>query len=87
VAKLRADVLHRGLSLLVLAEWHSPHIMRNIGFFDENTKRCGALAPLHAPLPTCPHVRLALTPPLRVLCVVIQVVGAADGRFESARAE
>ena len=35
--KLRDDVARRGLSLVVLAEWHHPAVLSSVRFFDENT--------------------------------------------------
>ncbi|XP_065195488.1 membrane-bound transcription factor site-1 protease-like [Sycon ciliatum] len=39
IAKLRNDVQHNGLSLMVLADWYNTSVMRRIQFFDENTKQ------------------------------------------------
>ena len=36
-AKLHDDVARRGLSLVVLGEWHNPAVLRSVRFFDDNT--------------------------------------------------
>uniref|UniRef100_A0A7S2H5C6 MBTPS1 fourth domain-containing protein n=1 Tax=Haptolina brevifila TaxID=156173 RepID=A0A7S2H5C6_9EUKA len=36
--KLRHDIVHLGLSLVVLADWYSPAVMKSLRFFDENTQ-------------------------------------------------
>ena len=33
------SIMHRGLSLLVLADWYSPAVMKSLRFFDENRSR------------------------------------------------
>ena len=30
--------MHRGLSLVVLADWYNPAVMKSLRFFDENTQ-------------------------------------------------
>ena len=37
--KLRHDIIHHGLSLVVLGEWYNTKVMSSIRFFDENTKQ------------------------------------------------
>ena len=36
--KLRHDIIHNGLSLIVLADWYNTIVMRSLKFFDENTR-------------------------------------------------
>ena len=37
VSKLHSDVVERGLSLIVVAEWYNLQVMREVKFWDENT--------------------------------------------------
>ena len=39
VEKLQADVVERGLSLVVFADWYNTDVMRKIKFYDENTRQ------------------------------------------------
>ncbi|KAJ8598114.1 hypothetical protein CTAYLR_009501 [Chrysophaeum taylorii] len=37
-AKLRADVVSEGLAVFVVADWHSPALIEDAAFFDDNTQ-------------------------------------------------
>lgn len=39
IAKLKNDIFHYKLSVIVFGEWYSSEVMRKIKFYDENTKQ------------------------------------------------
>ena len=36
-SKLRADVIHHGLSVIVLADWYNAAVAKSLRFYDDNT--------------------------------------------------
>lgn len=39
IEKLRRDVISKGLSLIVFADWYNSSVIQNAKFFDENTRK------------------------------------------------